>query len=92
MEPDLFKGAVLLCPALQFDGHMILQYLSWVISSLFPRLGVPSVGEDDVGSRNLFIAETIVNDKTKSNTAIPALTGYSLLQVRESAPRKPCHM
>uniref|UniRef100_A0A7S4KXH5 Serine aminopeptidase S33 domain-containing protein n=2 Tax=Guillardia theta TaxID=55529 RepID=A0A7S4KXH5_GUITH len=80
MEPELFKGAVLLCPALQFDGHMILQYLSWVISSLFPRLGVPSVGEDDVGSRNLFIAETIVNDKTKSNTAIPALTGYSLLQ------------
>eukprot|EP00290_Baffinella_frigidus_P008403 CAMPEP_0180137618 /NCGR_PEP_ID=MMETSP0986-20121125/12342_1 /TAXON_ID=697907 /ORGANISM="non described non described, Strain CCMP2293" /LENGTH=510 /DNA_ID=CAMNT_0022079159 /DNA_START=44 /DNA_END=1576 /DNA_ORIENTATION=+ len=80
MAPDLFTGAVLLCPATKTDAQPFLQKIAPLIAWAAPRLAVGSIGDDDIGSRNLKVYEMIVNDQGKSNMPILAASGNAMLK------------
>jgi alpha-beta hydrolase superfamily lysophospholipase len=76
--PELFNGAVLLCPAIIFEGSPVLRMLAPIIAFFFPRLHVGEIGDDDIGSKNLANAERIVNDRWRYNRPFLASTGNAL--------------
>jgi pimeloyl-ACP methyl ester carboxylesterase len=65
--PEVFDGAVLLCPAIQHEGLAVLKFLAPIIAFLFPRLPVGAIGDDDIGSKNLANAERITQDRWRFN-------------------------
>mmetsp|Transcript_16827 Transcript_16827/g.40339 ORF Transcript_16827/g.40339 Transcript_16827/m.40339 type:complete len:408 (-) Transcript_16827:266-1489(-) len=80
MEPQLFDGAVLLCPAILSDVKPFLQMIAPLIGLIFPRLFIGGLGDDDIGSRNLYGAWQIIHDPTKTNRPLLAVTGAAIIE------------
>eukprot|EP00286_Rhodomonas_abbreviata_P000018 CAMPEP_0181288068 /NCGR_PEP_ID=MMETSP1101-20121128/129_1 /TAXON_ID=46948 /ORGANISM="Rhodomonas abbreviata, Strain Caron Lab Isolate" /LENGTH=392 /DNA_ID=CAMNT_0023392153 /DNA_START=61 /DNA_END=1236 /DNA_ORIENTATION=+ len=78
-NPDMFDGAVLLCPAIQSDVQPFLQAIAPILGRIFPRLYIGGLGDDDIGSRNLVGAWEILHDKGKSNVPLLAATGAAII-------------
>jgi len=79
LKPELFDGAVLLCPAIKSDVKPVLQMLVPWLAMLFPRMGAGQVGDEDIGSRNLFIADNIASSDLMKNCRLMLKSPYSVL-------------